>query len=1118
MKDDEEDSCPLCMQPLDETDHSFFACPCNYQVCLFCVHYIMEQMNGKCPACRQDYAETSFRYDARQAQHFRERVADKRKANEKEKHKVANPRVDDKSSEEQERDLRARHAEQLKQRKGRSGRRDLNEMRVLQRNVVHILGLTANIAKAEVLRRREFFGQYGKLSRVIVSNVPMQAKLAGNNAANNATPLFSAYLTFENAEDAHVAIQAVDGFNVDGHVLRASFGTTRYCRKFLEGQTCDRKDCGFLHKLVDENGYEKGSGKGQKERPKEAREKDREKDGQAQNSEGVVGQNCEASSQAKVNEKKRPSMMGKAAATSTAAEKNQRHHSPVVVTDRPLVGSDMDQTAVELNQPEPSGVHSDVVGDTSPRAACVLAEESCEEGAVADSSNRVSAMPLFTFNAPPGSPPPPSVPPPGGAETEPMPASPPTMPVGPMPAGPPPQGAPPASLRQLLAPPSAPPPPVLATAGGTGASSPAEVGEGRRPAQPPPAGAAPTAPPLPERSGQPPTQPPSKAPVQPPSQPPTQPPMQPPTQPPAQPPSQPPQQPPCMSGQGHQFQQQQQQRRPPHVVSQPPVLPPSQPPGQPPVRPPAQPPAASVGGATTTPPKLPVRSPAAEWLAPVEGSPLSPHVAVRRAGSPSIRSPMLAHPAVPAPLQLGPSVPPQSPSAKPPSAPPGGPPSAPPSALPSLGPLSAPPTSPPTLSPSLYSVDAAAPSAVRSPEALGSPHAMPAPAGSGPGRGDRIPVALSLADEELLALQGSAVAAGVPPRLGVLGHFGAVEVVAGATLGYSPAPSQMPSPLGSGATPPGVYGSTMGFVDGALMSTSPPRLPQQADLDVPASAEDDLSRQLSSPTSTAMAAAASSTGTSAVVRTPEAVAAGYPHAMMHPSSFLQQARRAYDMPYDRGSAYEPSFYGAAASVEAAYEAALYGADVPGMARHHHHHNHFGQAPLSAASTGSPPGVSKEDGVEMLQALFPNTRISVMQVPQASTGMPRPPMIPPFGATGMPGGGLLGAAGFLGGGLGPHSLLLGPAVAGAASPGMFRAAAPAAGASAIAAAAMQQHSVTAAATAAGTMPASVAPQGCGANRGTRGNHAMAHSQGGNNQGGGGGGGGGGGNRRRRADAE
>ena len=26
---------------------------CTGKVCLFCVHYIMEQMNGKCPACRQ---------------------------------------------------------------------------------------------------------------------------------------------------------------------------------------------------------------------------------------------------------------------------------------------------------------------------------------------------------------------------------------------------------------------------------------------------------------------------------------------------------------------------------------------------------------------------------------------------------------------------------------------------------------------------------------------------------------------------------------------------------------------------------------------------------------------------------------------------------------------------------------------------------------------------------------------------------------------------------------------------------------------------------------------------------------------------------------------------------
>lgn len=27
----QDETCPLCMQTLDETDISFFACPCNYQ-------------------------------------------------------------------------------------------------------------------------------------------------------------------------------------------------------------------------------------------------------------------------------------------------------------------------------------------------------------------------------------------------------------------------------------------------------------------------------------------------------------------------------------------------------------------------------------------------------------------------------------------------------------------------------------------------------------------------------------------------------------------------------------------------------------------------------------------------------------------------------------------------------------------------------------------------------------------------------------------------------------------------------------------------------------------------------------------------------------------------------
>merc|ERR1712176_1743837 len=131
----------------------------------------MEQMNGKCTACRQDYAEANFRYDATVS--HRKVAKGKRKNQEKEKEKAPvakkgapqKEEKNEKSREQQELDMRAKHAEQLQQRKGRGGNRDLGQMRVVQRNVVHVIGLTQNIAKADVLKRPEFFGQYGNILR-----------------------------------------------------------------------------------------------------------------------------------------------------------------------------------------------------------------------------------------------------------------------------------------------------------------------------------------------------------------------------------------------------------------------------------------------------------------------------------------------------------------------------------------------------------------------------------------------------------------------------------------------------------------------------------------------------------------------------------------------------------------------------------------------------------------------------------------------------------------------------------------------------------------------------------------------------------------------------------------
>ena len=39
---------------------------------------------------------------------------------------------------------------------------------------------------------------------------------------------------------------------IDGHHLRASYGTTKYCNNFIRGVSCSNPDCVYLHELGDD--------------------------------------------------------------------------------------------------------------------------------------------------------------------------------------------------------------------------------------------------------------------------------------------------------------------------------------------------------------------------------------------------------------------------------------------------------------------------------------------------------------------------------------------------------------------------------------------------------------------------------------------------------------------------------------------------------------------------------------------------------------------------------------------------------------------------------------------------------------------------------------------------
>ena len=68
-----------------------------------------------------------------------------------------------------------RHKEVQKKQKLSENRRHLADVRVVQKNLVFIVGLSHRLADAEILRKNEYFGKFGKITKVVINASPSYA-------------------------------------------------------------------------------------------------------------------------------------------------------------------------------------------------------------------------------------------------------------------------------------------------------------------------------------------------------------------------------------------------------------------------------------------------------------------------------------------------------------------------------------------------------------------------------------------------------------------------------------------------------------------------------------------------------------------------------------------------------------------------------------------------------------------------------------------------------------------------------------------------------------------------------------------------------------------------------
>eukprot|EP00375_Theileria_parva_P003191 XP_765872.1 hypothetical protein [Theileria parva strain Muguga] len=260
---EDDEICPLCMELLDETDRNLFPCNCGYQVCLWCLHYIRNTMGNKCPACRQDYNESNFKYintnsttTTRSDKNNRKKKVEANINNGANTNNSTTTTTNGVSVNNNTADKNSTQSPTTN-----TGVVDSNnvsievlkDIRVIQRNLVYVVGIPLKLAKKEILKRYEYFGQYGKIQHIVVNK--------SNTYSNVNIPSYTAYITYSKKSEANYAIQCINTKQIDNKYLRASYGTTKYCSYFLKGLKCFNQDCYYLHKFTNssEHYYKHGN-------------------------------------------------------------------------------------------------------------------------------------------------------------------------------------------------------------------------------------------------------------------------------------------------------------------------------------------------------------------------------------------------------------------------------------------------------------------------------------------------------------------------------------------------------------------------------------------------------------------------------------------------------------------------------------------------------------------------------------------------------------------------------------------------------------------------------------------------------------------------------------------
>ncbi|KAK1347145.1 subunit 4 of CCR4-NOT transcription complex [Hamiltosporidium tvaerminnensis] len=117
-----------------------------------------------------------------------------------------------------------------------SDKKNYCNIRVIQKNLVYVIGIPQKYADDNLLKRNEFFGQFGSIKKLVV-----------NKRTSSLDTTASAYITYSEESEASKCITEVDESLLDNRIIKCTYGTTKYCSFYLKNVVCQNSECMYLH-------------------------------------------------------------------------------------------------------------------------------------------------------------------------------------------------------------------------------------------------------------------------------------------------------------------------------------------------------------------------------------------------------------------------------------------------------------------------------------------------------------------------------------------------------------------------------------------------------------------------------------------------------------------------------------------------------------------------------------------------------------------------------------------------------------------------------------------------------------------------------------------------------